>query len=354
MTQYIIRRLLLMPVILFGVTLLIFAMLSFLDPAERAALYVRAIPKNEAMMDSIIRKYGLDRPIYEQYWIWLVGRTDKVSGDLIGGVLRGNFGYSRSASQPVADLISRRFPATIELTLYSIIPIIGIGVWLGIISAVNHNKPIDQIARIFSIIGYSFPSFVFGLLVLMILYAQLQWFPPGRLSTWANDFVNSGAFVTYTKLITIDALLNGRVDIFLDALRHMVLPILTLSYINWALYLRVTRSSMLETLRQDYVVTARAKGVSEKNVINRHARPNALIPVVTLGGLTIAGLLGGVVITETIFEYPGIGSAAGAAAAQLDVVTVLSFTLMTATILVFANLIVDVAYVFLDPRVRLS
>ncbi len=354
MTQYIIRRLLLLPLILFGVTILIFGMLSFLQPAERAALYVRDIPKNEAMMGNIIKKYGLDKPIYVQYWIWLVGRTDTVTGDLIGGVLRGNFGYSRSASQPVADLISRRFPATIELTLYSILPIIGIGVWLGIISAVNHNKPLDQVARVFSIIGYSFPSFVFGLLVLMLLYAQLQWFPPGRLSNWANDIVNSAAFITYTKLITIDALLNGRVDIFLDALRHMVLPIVTLSYINWALYLRVTRSSMLETLRQEYVVTARAKGVAENDVINKHARPNALIPVATLSGLTIAGLLGGVVITETIFEYPGIGSAAGAAAAQLDVITVLAFTLMTGAILVFANLVVDVLYAFLDPRVRLS
>jgi peptide/nickel transport system permease protein len=188
----------------------------------------------------------------------------------------------------------------------------------------------------------------------MILYAQLQWFPPGRLSNWASEIVGSGAFTTYTKLLTIDALLNGRVDIFLDALRHMVLPIITLSYINWALYLRVTRSSMLETLRQDYVVTARAKGLAENDVVNKHARPNALIPVVTLGGLTIAGLLGGVVITETIFEYPGIGSAAGDAAAQLDVVTVLAFTLMTGAILVFANLVVDVMYAFLDPRVRLS
>ena len=134
----------------------------------------------------------------------------------------------------------------------------------------------------------------------------------------------------------------------------MFLPILTLSYINWASFLRVTRSSMLETLRQDYVVTARAKGVTESNVVNKHARPNALIPVATLGGLMVAGLLGGVVITETIFNYPGIGSAAGTAAATLDVVTVLAFTFMTSGILVVANLIVDIMYAFLDPRVRLS
>jgi len=354
MLQFIIRRILIMPFILFGVTVLIFLMISFLSPSDRAALYVRDIPKNDAVMDGIIKRYGLDRPIYEQYWWWLVGRQDQVSGEMIGGILRGNFGYSRSASQPVAKLIARRFPATVELTLYSILPIIGIGVFLGIAAAVNHNKPIDQITRVFSIIGYSFPSFVFGLLALMVLYAELQWFPPGRLSPWASQVVDSPLFHSFTYLVTVDALLNGRVDIFLDALRHLALPIITLSYINWALYLRVTRSSMLETLRQEYVVTARAKGLTERGVVNAHARPNALIPVATLGGITIASMLGGVVITETIFDYPGIGSAAGAAAAQLDVITVLSFTLMTGGILILANLVVDILYAFLDPRVRLS
>ncbi len=354
MTQYIIRRLLLLPVILIGVTIMIFLMLSRLSPAERAALYVRDIPKNERMMDGIIKRYGLNDPIPVQYWHWLVGRKDAETGEMKGGILRGDFGYSRTGNQEVSALIKRRFPATIELTLYSIVPILGIGIWLGIIAAVNHNKLIDQVARVFSIIGYSFPSFVFGLLVLMFFYVQLGWFPPGRVSDWATAIIDSPVFKTYTSLVTIDALLNGRFDIFLDALRHMVLPIITLSYINWASFLRVTRSSMLETLRQDYVVTARAKGVKENDVVNKHARPNALIPVATLGGLLIAGLLGGVVITETIFEYPGIGSAAGAAAANLDVITVLAFTLMTAGILVLANLIVDVLYAILDPRVRLA
>jgi peptide/nickel transport system permease protein len=134
----------------------------------------------------------------------------------------------------------------------------------------------------------------------------------------------------------------------------MILPILTLSYISWALFLRVTRSSMLETLRQEYVNTARAKGLPERVVINRHARPNALIPVATLAGLQVASLLGGVIITETVFNYPGIGSAAASAAAQLDVVTVLGFALFNGVILVVANLVVDVMYAYLDPRVRLS
>jgi peptide/nickel transport system permease protein len=354
MTQYIIRRILLIPVILFGVTVLIFGMLSSLDPAERAALYVRDIPKNAQVMDSIIERYGLDDPFVVQYWHWMMGREDVDTGEIEGGIIRGDFGYSRSGNTSVAEIIERRFPATVELVLYSIIPVIGIGIWLGIIAAVNHNKFIDQFARIFSILGYSFPSFVFGLLVLMLFYANNGWFPPGRISDWANIIINSNAFTSYTNFITIDALLNGRFDIFWDALRHMVLPILTLSYINWALFLRVMRSSMLESLNQDYIVTARAKGVREKDVINKHARPNALIPVVTMAGITIAGLLGGVTITETIFNYPGIGSAGASAAVQLDVITVLAFVLLTGLIILVSNLIVDITYAFLDPRVRLS
>ncbi|MBN2548731.1 MAG: ABC transporter permease [Anaerolineales bacterium] len=354
MTNYIIRRILILPLILFGVTALIFGMLQFLSPEERSALYVRDIPKNESTMDGIIRRYGLADPIPVQYWHWLVGRWDPVDKKTVGGILRGDFGYSRSASQPVAQLLARRFPATVELALYTVIPIILLGVSLGIIAAVNHNKFIDQLARVFAILGHSLPSFVFGLLALMIFYANLQWFPPGRVSDWVTEILRSEQWNNYTYLITVDSLLNGRVDIFLDALRHLVLPVSVLSLISIATYLRVTRSSMLETLRQEYVVTARAKGLKEKDVVNGHARPNALIPVATLSGFTVAGLLGGAVLTETIFEYPGIGQAAGAAAAQLDVIAVLSFTLLSGMILIVANLIVDVMYAFLDPRVRLN
>ncbi|MEW5869022.1 MAG: ABC transporter permease [Chloroflexota bacterium] len=354
MVNYIIRRLLVLPLILFGVTALIFGMLQFLSPEERSALYVRDIPKNPAQMDAIIKRYGLNDPILTQYWHWLWGRKDMVSGEMVGGILRGQFGYSRTGNQPVVDLLKRRFPATVELTLYTILPIIGIGVWLGIVAAVNHNKFLDQAARVFAILGHSLPSFVLGLLALLLFYAKLGWFPPGRLSDWANTVIYSDSFRTYTSLLTVDSLLNGRVDVFLDALRHLILPVIVLSTISWATYLRVTRSSMLETLRQEYVVTARAKGLKERDVINGHARPNALIPVATLGGFTVAGLLGGAVLTETIFDYPGIGQAAGAAAAQLDVITVLSFTLLSSFILIVANLIVDVMYAFLDPRVHLD
>jgi peptide/nickel transport system permease protein len=155
-------------------------------------------------------------------------------------------------------------------------------------------------------------------------------------------------------LLSFDSLLNGRIDIFWDVLKHMMMPILTLSYISWAVFLRVTRGSMLETLRTEYVTTARAKGLPERDVVNKHAKPNAMLPVVTLAGLQVVLLLGGVVITETVFNYPGIGSAAARAAVNLDVVTTLGFALFNGFILIVANLAVDILYAFVDPRVRLS
>jgi len=353
MINYIIRRLLIMPVTIFGVTLMIFGMLQFLSPEARSALYVREIPKNEAAIHGIIKRYGLRDPIYVQYWRWLMGVYDPEAGQMAGGILRGDFGYSRSAAEPVANLIARRFPATVELALWSVAPILSVGIWLGIIAAVNHNKLIDQAARVFSIVGSSLPTFVFGLLMLMIFYASLHWLPPGRLSDEFKSVLDSAAFANYTHLITVDALLNRRLDIFWDALKHMILPVLTLSYISWATLMRVTRSAMLETLRQDYITTARAKGLTEKMVINGHARPNAMIPVATLAGFTIIGLLSGVIITESVFAYPGMGRAAADAAVQLDVVTVLAFALVNSVILVVAFLVVDVMYAFLDPRIRL-
>jgi peptide/nickel transport system permease protein len=354
MVTYIIRRLLMVPLLLFGVTVLIFSMLQFLSPVERSALYVRDIPKNENAINGIIKRYSLDKPLYEQYWIWLVGVVEPNTGKRDGGILFGNFGYSRTGSQPVAELIGTRFPNTLDLTIWAVVPVIFVGIWMGVEAAVHQNSIIDQAARVFSIVGTSFPVFVFGLLMLMFFYVKLGWFPPGRMSDWVSVIVRGDGFHHYTYLLTFDALLNGRLDIFWDALRHMLMPILTLSYISWAQFLRVTRSSMLETLRMEYVTTARAKGLTEHDVIFKHAQPNAMIPVITLAGFSVILLLGGVVITETVFNFPGIGQAAASAAAQLDVITVLGFALFNGFILIVANLVTDVLYAVVDPRVRLS
>lgn len=342
MGSYIVRRLLILPIVLIGLSLVIFGLISLLDPAERASLYLSQPPKTQAALEQLIKKYGLDQPLPVQYVNWL------------GDVLHGNLGYSKTAQMPVLNAIEYYFPVTLELALWSFIPIMLGGVWLGILAATHQDKWVDQVARIFSIIGYSFPTFVFGLLVLMLFYAKLQWFPPGRLSDWANTVVSLPSFHQYTHLNTVDALLNGRPDIFLDALRHLFLPALTLAYVNWALVLRVTRSSMLDVIRQDYVNVARAKGLRERVVINKHARPNAMIPVATIGGLLLASLMNGAVITETVFNYRGMGYWIASAALQLDVISVLGVALFIGTLYVVANLVVDVLYAYLDPRIRLT
>jgi peptide/nickel transport system permease protein len=346
---------LILPVILFGVSVLIFSMLMLLSPLERVALYVSDVPHTADGLDRLIAKYGLDEPMHLQYWRWLVGRKDPDTGEIKGGILRGDFGWSHTAQMPVMQAIKERFPGSAELALYSAIPMLAIGVYLGVQSAVHHNKFVDHVLRTFSIIGYSLPVFVFGLGMLMLFYSRLRWFPPERLSQWAKAIVyNSADFTQYTRMLTVDALLNLRLDIFWDALRHMVLPVIGLSYLNWAIVLRVMRSSMLESLRQDYITTARSKGLAQKVVVNRHARKNALIPVATIGGLIFVGYLSGVVITETIYNLHGMGLLYADAALNLDIVTLLGLTLFNGMILIMGNLVVDVLYAFIDPRVRLS
>ncbi|MDD5014340.1 MAG: ABC transporter permease [Atribacterota bacterium] len=344
MLSYIIRRMLLLPVILFGVTFLIFCVFSLLSPMERLATYVRDpnTLKSSQSVERLIAKYHLDEPFPLGYINWL---ERMVHLDL---------GWSQTANQPVSDAIKQRFPATLELVLYSIIPVILIGIWLGVISAVHHNDMLDQTIRVTAIIGWSLPTFIFGLFVLFIFYGILGWFPPGRLSAWAQDIVYTGHFNSYTHLITIDALLNGNIPIFLDALRHLIAPIITLSYISWAFLLRITRSSMLDTLQKDYIRTARAKGVDEHTVIHLHAKRNALIPVTTIAGMMIIQMMGGVMITETVFSYPGLGFWAAQSAQQLDYGTVISFALLFSTIMVVGNLVVDLSYALIDPRIRLG
>jgi peptide/nickel transport system permease protein len=342
MIRFIIRRLLAVPFVMLGLSIMVFAMLLFLNPVERATLYVTSIPRTPEGLQAVIEKYGLNQPIYVQYWNWL------------DGVLHGNLGYSTTAQMPVLKAIGTFFPATLELVIWSAVPIVVVGIWFGIQAAVHKDTLIDHSARLFSIVGYSFPTFVFGLLVLMLFYAKLQWFPPGRLSDWADAIVHSPSFSNYTGMYSFDALLNLRFDIFIDSLRHLILPVLTLAYVSWALLLRVTRSSMLEVINQDYIRTARSKGLSEHLVINKHARPNAMIPVVTIGGLLLIGLLNGVVITETVFNYHGMGYFLAAAALRFDAISVLGVTIFDGALLVFGNLIMDVLYSFLDPRIRLE
>ncbi len=378
MIAYIVRRILLLPLILLGVTLLIFLMLQLLNPYQRLSLYVqesslqRFGPED---LEKLIEHYGLNDPIFLPFTFRQIeiplGFATLRLGDpecegicscactpqyfaWLGNVLRGDLGWSETDQMPVSQALLSRIPATAELAILAIFPLVLVGITLGILAAVYHNRPIDHLTRFLSITGYAFPTFVFGLLALMLFYGKLGWFPPGRLSSEFNELIRSGDFLRYTGMNTLDALLNGRFDVFLDALRHLALPVLTLSYVSWALIVRITRSSMLETLRQEYVTVARARGQREWVVIVKHAARNALIPVATISGLVFAGWLSGVVITETIFNYRGLGQFVADAAASLDIPSVLGFTLFAATLLVVMNLVVDLLYALIDPRVRLE
>ena len=341
MGKFILKRLALLPLVLFGVTALLFCVLQFLTPEMRAALYVKD-PRQLSALEAVIEKHGLRKPVYIQYGLWLKQ------------VAQGDLGYSETAKMPVAEAVRAFFPATFELTCAAFFPILIIGVYFGTLSAVYKDKAMDQATRIVAITGYSLPSFVLGLLLLMIFYGKLQMFPPGRYSLETDLLVHGGDFKSFTGLLTIDTLLNGQFTAFLDVLKHLVLPASTLIYISLALLLRITRSSMLEELGKDYIRTARAKGLPGHVIVRKHALKNALIPVVTLSSLLFITLLGGVVITETVFDYPGIGRWGVVAAQQLDIAGVLGSTLLAASLFVVANMISDIMYALVDPRIRIG
>lgn len=341
MIRYILRRLLLLPLVALGVTFLLFFLTQRLSPEMRASLYIKD-PRQMGSMEEIIRKYGLRDNVFKQYGRWL------------SGALKGDLGYSQSANMPVSQAIKEYLPATVQLAALTIVLVVFFGVWFGVVSAVKKDQWQDVLARLVSVGGFSLPIFVLGLLLLMVFYGKLGWFPPGGYSVMTDTIIHGPSFHSYTGFLLIDALLNGDVRIFLDVLRHLFLPALTLCIGSFALMVRVMRSSMLEELGKDYVRTARAKGLPERAVVYRHAGKNAVIPVITLAGIQFIRLLGGTVIVETIFDYPGIGRFGVTAAQQLDIAGIMGFSLMVAVLFVLGNLASDVLYTAADPRIKLS
>lgn len=344
--EFVVRRVLLMIPTLLGVVLLIFAVTQLFTPVQRATLYITS-ERQMTQIDQIIRIYHLNESILLQFVDWS------------SQVLQGNLGYSRTGGGPVLDVMLRKLPATFELVIWSVPITILVGIYLGVQSAVHRDKLPDHVTRTLSIVGYSLPSFWLGIMLIAIFFSGLGWFPPERMGMQASQYIYmSGNWHSYTGLLTVDGLLNGQSWITIDVLRHMVLPTLTLVIIQIALIVRVMRSSMLEALGKGYVVAARAKGLSNTQVINKHARRNALIPVMTVSGLLTAGVLTGVTITETVFNIDGVGRwaavAAGGGGNVPDIPAVLGFALFAGIVYVVANLIVDIMYAYIDPRIRLG
>ncbi|HEC96146.1 MAG TPA: ABC transporter permease [Euryarchaeota archaeon] len=341
--EYVVRRLILLTFVLIGVSILIFAISALVPVEVRAMLYARNYQHiSPEGLRQLAEKYGLTKPLYEQYFTWL------------SQVLQGNLGWSKSSSQPVMEAILSRWPYTFEIVIFAAPLIIFLGIYLGVQSAIHKDTIIDHLCRLLSIIGWSLPPFWLGLILLSFFYGNLGWLPPGPISDDFRLIRDSPQFIRYTRIDLIDGILNGMPEITLDVIKHAILPVIVVVVIDIALLIRVMRSSMLETLNKPYIITARAKGLDEKTVIYKHARRNALIPTITLSGMLIAGLLGGLIITETVFAFGGLGQWAANAALQFDIPAVLGYAMLSAFLFVAANLIVDILYAYIDPRIRLE
>lgn len=333
MAAYALRRLALIPPLLIGVSLLLFV-LTHLIPADPAKLIAgeHAGPDQVA---AVRHAFGLDRPLPEQYLIYL----EKLA--------RGNLGVSMLTNAPVLSDLLQYFPATIELTATAMFLTVVLGVPLGILSAVRAGSPIDLTAQVLSVSGLSFPIFFFGILLQLIFVRNLGWFPlSGRLAITAMPPQH------VTGLYVVDSLLTGNLGDLGSAVSHLVLPSLTLALTSLAPTVRITRSTMLEALSQDYIRTAWAKGLVSSRVFVHHGLRNALIPVVTVLGLYTSGLLGGVFLVELIFNWPGVGLYSVNAITAFDYSAIMGTSLLLTLTFVLVNLCVDLLYAVIDPRIR--
>lgn len=337
MQKFIVRRLLLLIPLLLGITLVAFIISQTVpsDPVN-AALGQNAVAHPE-IVAAFRARWGLDQPPHIQYLTYLAN------------LVQGDLGTSIATHNPVTEDLGRYMPATVELATSAIILAIGIGVPFGIISAIRRNTWLDQVSRVISLIGVSAPVFWLALLALFVFYSRLRWLPgPGRLDIGVDPPV------AVTGWYTIDALWWGDFGLFFNALSHLVLPSIVLAAFSMGLITRITRSAMLDVIGQDYIRTARSKGLGERAITLRHTLPNAMIPTVTVLGLSYGNLLTGAVLTETIFSWPGIGQYAYQASVRLDFPAIMGVTMIIALVFILVNLVVDVLYIFLDPRLRES
>jgi peptide/nickel transport system permease protein len=289
---------------------------------------------NPIMVAAFRHKWGLDLPLWERYGIFL------------NGLLHGNLGNSIASRRPVLDDIVDYAPATIELGTIAFALALAVGLPLGVLAAVRRDSWIDHLARVLSLVGVSAPTFWLAFIMLAIFYGALDWAPgPGRLDAIAFPPPR------VTGFLLIDTLLAGDWDTFHDAVAHLVLPSIVLASGTLGLITRTTRAAMLEALSQDYVRVAHAKGLRARMVVLGHALPNALLPVVTLGGLAYANLLSGAVLTETVFSWPGLGRYTFQSAVSLDFPAITGITTIVAVVFVLVNFMVDMSYALLDPRV---
>ncbi len=353
MGRFIVRRLLSAIPVLFGILLVVFLLARAIpgDPC-RAALGERA---TDELCDAYNERYGLNEPLFTQFRIY------------VGDAITGDLGQSFRFNRPVSELLIERLPTTVELSVFALVLAILVGVPLGIISGYRHNSKVDVATMIGANVGVSMPVFWLGLM-LQYLFAVvlrdtfLSLPPSGRLDAgvipipfyeqwgWAAN----GLWEFLANFVVVNALFTGQWEVFRSAIGHLILPAVALATIPMSIIARMTRSSLLDVLGLDYVRTARAKGLREGSVVLRHALRNALLPVVTIIGLSLGALLGGAILTETIFNLTGVGKTLFDAITSRDYTVVQGFTLIVAVGFVVVNLIVDILYTYLDPRVRVG
>jgi peptide/nickel transport system permease protein len=333
MSTYVVKRMLWMVVVVVGMTLITFVITHMIpaDPAKIAA----GLGADASAVKKIRQELGLDLPLPRQYWFYLKN------------LLHGNLGRSILTNRPVLDDIKDYFPATLELALVSILVTMVLGVLLGVLSALQQGRLTDNVTRLFATMWVAMPVFWFGLLLQILFYGKLRWLPPGgRLS----EQIAMPPHVT--GLLLIDSLIGLRLDAFGSALAHLIMPVAAIALTRVAEVARITRSSMLEVLGLDYVRTARAKGLAERRVVLLHTLKNASLPIITTFGLQFGYLLGGTILVESIFQWPGMGRYAVLSITSVDFPAVMGVTVVASFVFVLVNLFVDLAYRYADPRIR--
>ena len=332
MIYFVVKRLFLIVIVIAGMSVFTFG-LTRVIPGDPARLLAGPEARLE-QVEQLREQYGLNKPIVEQYFGYMAG------------LFRGDFGQSLTTRRPVAEDFAQFVPATVELTLAALILIVLIGLPLGFLSARRPNGIVDQASRLLTIAGMSMPVFWLGVLFQIVFFKWLRVLPAGgRLG------IIESAPPHVTGFYTIDALMAGNMDLLLSALQHLVLPSFTLALASLATITRVSRATVIGVLRTDYVRTARARGLSERQVMTRHVFKNAMIPTVTVLGMQIGILLGGNLIVEVVFSWPGIGLYAVNAIKNLDFAPIMGVMLISALAYVMVNLIVDLVYLALNPRI---
>ncbi len=335
MAFYLFRRVLVSIPTLVGITLITF-LVSHLLPADLVLVNLgdRAA-RNPELVRAFRARWGLDQPLLVQYLVYLEN------------LVRGNLGTSIATNRPVLTELALSLPMTIELATLATLIAVVVGIVLGVVAAVRRDTLVDAAARAVSLVGVAVPTFWFAILLVSLVYFRLGWAPPpGRLTAGVVPPA------PITGMYLVDSALGGQWTVWRDALSHLMLPVLVLATVGVGYVTRITRASMLEVLHQDYVRTARAKGVAPFAVVIRHALRNALIPVITVGGTLYAQLMSGTVMTETIFSLPGLGRYAFSSAASLDFPAVMGVALVVGILYVVINLVVDILYVWVNPRIR--